>query len=507
MENQADRIEFSCACGKSFRARLDQRGKSYKCPGCGGAVIVPNTSTIAPTPSPVPPPPVPAAAVVHTAQAGRPPARKLWLPLQTPKIPSTVGQLLGYLTASWFIFGVVLLLPAFFSRYLGIAGLVAFTMVSAAAVQQCWRLLSARQNVLEKKNVPLLWGFVRLIAWDPVEGVLILRNKVVTFCDDNLEDGSGGVRFLYPVLGEELALRVPLEVQTLSFRDENVLTREYLSVTVRGTMKWRVVDIRKFYLFVSRELRSTTNHNDRESVSPPTREVTSGDTSAEAAIRQLHRAAIAWLQVLVEEETRALVSKSRTGLLIADRLTQELFSNAYEHDHVPSASANGPGAAAVVEQRGAADGLAGAIYDSVSRRLSSYGIAVEDVSLQEIKLPEEIMRECIDACKAYYYPTLAKRRASFAGEKLQAQADALGREAIATREIVGAAPAFTLPDFLSNFLQQRLSAAKSAAAPGLDAAAVAGAMAAITQASPGRNGEHAPALDSSAATAQQSSSG
>jgi regulator of protease activity HflC (stomatin/prohibitin superfamily) len=297
---------------------------------------------------------------------------------------------------------------------------------------------------------------VRLIAWDPVEGVLILRNKSVAFCDDNLEDGAGGVRLLYPVLGEELALRAPLEVQTLSFRDENVLTREYLSVTIRGTMKWRIVDLRKFYLLVSRELRSTTNQNDHATVSPSTRTPIVGDSGAEPAIRQLLRAAIAWMQILVEEETRSVVSRARSGLLIADKLAQELFPQPFERPHNdPQTAANGGNG--IVEWGGAADGLAGAIHDTIARRLEACGIAVDDVSLQEIKLPDEVMRECIEACKAYYLPTIAKRKAAFTMENLQAQADVIGREALAAREVVGVAPAFTLPDFLSQYLQKRIS--------------------------------------------------
>jgi regulator of protease activity HflC (stomatin/prohibitin superfamily) len=375
-------------------------------------------------------------------------------------MPATLGELTIHLAATWLLIALLSLVMSLFSLPAAIAGAIIFIAVSAATAQQLWVLLRARQRVLSLKNVPLIWGCIRLIAWDPVEGVLILRNKRVEFCDDNLTDGCGGVRFLYPILGEELALLAPLEVQTLSFRDENVLTREYLSVTIRGTMKWRIADLRKFYLLVSRELRSTTNEDDRESISRSTRPLDSGGSSPQSAMRQLLRAAIGWMQVLVEEETRTVVSRARTGLLIADRLSQELFPQVYEQ--TPAASqGTAPSQGSVVEWGGAADGLAGAIHDTIARRLEAYGIAVEDVSLQELKLPEEVMRECIEACKAYYYPTLAKRKAAFAREELQAQTDVLGAEAVATRQIVGAAPAFALPDFLNRVLQARLQPAKN----------------------------------------------
>lgn len=482
LENRANKIEFSCACGRRFRIPLEHGGRSYTCPACGKVGLAPavaSTGTVASGPS---------LAGPHqtTAQASGP-----RIPRFSLKVPETIGQLTLYLVAGWLIISVVAGLLALFSIYLAIAGLILSLASTAVVGQQVWGLLRARQRVLVKKNVPLLWGFMRLIAWDPVEGVLILRNKSVEFCDDNLEDGRGGVRLMYSILGEELALRAPLEVQTLAFCDEKVLTREYLSVTVRGTMKWRIVDVRKFYLLVSRELRSTTNHNDQETISPSTRPVITGDESAESAIRQLLRAAIGWMQVLVEEETRAVVSRARSGLLIADRLSQELFTQVYEH---PQAENHGASAAQseMVQRGGAVDGLATAILDTISQRLEPYGIAVEDVSLQEIKLPDEIMHECIEACKAYYVPTIAKRNAAFTFEQLQAQADAIGREAVATREVVAAAPAFTLPDFLSNYLQKRLSPAHGA--DGHPEVGLTAAMAVATQAAlAGNHGGTAPA--------------
>lgn len=462
MPKTTSTVEFACACGLKIRARLDQAGKSFKCTSCGATIQVPT--------------------VAITDNLPIQPARRLQAALELPfaEVPATFSQLLLYLGAGWATFAVLAMLVGIFSMILAGVLLLAITLVAG---WQVWLILSARQRVLTSKNVPLLWNAIRLIAWDPVEGVLILRNKAVSFCDDNLEDAAGGVRLVYSILGEELALRAPLEVQTLSFRDEYVLTREYLSVTIRGTMKWRIADLRKFYLLVSRELRSTTNQNDRESISPSTRAVTTGDAGADPAIRQLLRAAISWMQVLVEEETRSVVSRARSGLLIADKLSQELFPHSFERSHPEVGSEPGD---TTSNTTGAADGLAGAIHDTIARRLESYGIAVEDVSLQEIKLPDEVMRECVEACKSYYLPTIAKRKAAFIKENLQAEAEVIGREAVATRQVVGSAPAFTLPDFLSQYLQKRFTGTGAISALGADAntAAAAALLAGQTPAPP-----------------------
>src|SRR5204862_342713 len=139
------------------------------------------------------------------------------------------------------------------------------------------------------------------------------------FYDDNLLDGQGGVRLIYPGLGDELALRVPLEVQTLQFFDEKVMTREYLSVTVHGTLKWRITDIQKFYLLLSRELRNTADSFKPESASGYT---SAGDRQAsvadeeevEVSVKKKLKLAIMWLRVLAEEQTRTVVSRVSSGL-------------------------------------------------------------------------------------------------------------------------------------------------------------------------------------------------
>jgi regulator of protease activity HflC (stomatin/prohibitin superfamily) len=375
--------------------------------------------------------------------------------MQPFRVPATFKELLLYIIAGWLgavVFAVVLSL---FSIYTAIGGLLLFLSATGAAVQQIWALLRARQRVLVDKDVPLLWGLVRLMAWDPVEGVLFLQNKRLAFSDDDLHDGHGGVRFVYPILGEELALRVPLEVQTLRFADEKVLTREYLSVTVRGTMKWRIVDIRRFYLLVSRELRSTLDHGgqtrqSRLMASSPT---TSGLPISATNAGEMMTLAIEWLRVLAEEQTRTVVSRVSSGLLMADRLSSEISeASAQRSERALPSSQSAPS-----EWTGAADGLARAIYDTIAARVTAYGISVDEVSLQEIRLPEEIVQQCIEACKAAYLPLLAQREASRKRADLAAEVDLLGRELVGTREVVGAAPGFSLVDFVGKFLNQKLA--------------------------------------------------
>jgi regulator of protease activity HflC (stomatin/prohibitin superfamily) len=373
------------------------------------------------------------------------------------------------------ICSLCLFLTSFISTLLAYLSLLMFLMISCGAAYQTYLLMRARQRVLVEKDIPLLWGSVRLVAWDPVEGVLFLKNKTMNFHDDTLLDGEGGVRLIYPILGDELALRVPLEVQTLQFFDEKVLTREYLSVTIHGTVKWRIVDIRKFYLLLSRELRNTADYArpGGEGYTSPeeARKSVTEEEDVEISVKKKVKLAVMWLRVLTEEQTRTAVSRVSSGLLIADRLADQMpeLKAAVTRDRslLSSLAADTPTTAGD-EWTGAAEGLARSIYETLIKRAAPYGICIDEVSLQEIRLPEEIVKACVEAAQTAYLPLLSQRKAAadvaVKRANLAAEVELLGRETVGAAKVVGAAPGFTLVDFLSNFVSKGLN---SQAAAGL----------------------------------------
>src|ERR1043165_2393192 len=87
--------------------------------------------------------------------------------------------------------------------------LVIFFLILIAAVTVAVRMGSAKYFAIRdhKKDVVLLGGFVRLVLWETNEGLVFLRNKAIS---DVINQSSGGTRFIFPVRGEELRARVPL---------------------------------------------------------------------------------------------------------------------------------------------------------------------------------------------------------------------------------------------------------------------------------------------------------
>ena len=403
----SDSIQFTCTCGRRLGARIDQAGRIYRCPGCGVPVQVP-------TPAPAT---VPESTVAGASAAAEP-------------APVSLGDLYLYVLGGWAILAFVCLLAMFAGgvvQYLALAALAAGTVL---AFQQIASLLGGRQTALRRGEASLLFGAVRMIAWEPTQGVLILRNKALTFKDDDLHDGRGGVRLIYPVSGDELALRVPLETQTLTFDLANVLTQESLALRIRGSVKWRIADIERFYLLTSRELRVP------------------GDTGrtgdAQTMTDRLLTASIGWLRGLIEEQTRTTVSRVRSGLLLADRVAADLPEMRALHGQT-SAEPLG----------GGTEGLASAIHATLTDRLREFGLAIVDVSLQEVGMPASVVAQCEAAARSAYLPTIAAREARARRLHLQADAAVIGRDAVAAREVVKHAPAYALGDFLDRVVAGR----------------------------------------------------
>jgi hypothetical protein len=60
-----------------------------------------------------------------------------------------------------------------------------------------------------KWELDIFFGTIKLILWEPNEGLVLLKNKQVTALIYGPKDG-GGIRFIYPVFGDEVKVRVPL---------------------------------------------------------------------------------------------------------------------------------------------------------------------------------------------------------------------------------------------------------------------------------------------------------
>jgi regulator of protease activity HflC (stomatin/prohibitin superfamily) len=349
-------------------------------------------------------------------------------------------KILGWLQLGIFVIAFVLyfvLPPVFYPHVLSV---VVFSIGTVFILASLFEVLRAKRKGLLGQPVSFWHGLAEIVAWNPTEGVLFLKNKNKHFVDSNPNDG-GGIHVVFPHLGEELAFRVPLEIQTLSFEDKEILTKEYMPLAIRGTMYWKVVDLWKFYLLISKDIHfanDTGKHEIRASATRPKFEV-----------------AEYWLRSMAEEKTRTIVSQLGTGLLIADKLLSDLpavLNNQGETLFGGAASQTS------TTNRSATEGLANAIKTEFSASASEYGLEIHRVALQEVKLPPEIYAAAVAACKSSYLPIKARAEALERKMKLQAEADVIGKEAVGAVEIAKNMPAPAFPSNVSALALQEVLA-------------------------------------------------
>jgi regulator of protease activity HflC (stomatin/prohibitin superfamily) len=446
-------IEVRCDCQHVIRARDELAGRVVKCPKCELLVKVPKPAARLEGPS---------AITLSVPRAHVPLAASMGHPSEEPHLaPHSVSieQLLIGMFVAWGVLILATILTAMTSILRASVLALIAVLVTVAFLFLGFSLLRAKRRSLWFGHGDACFGFVRITSWDPTEGILFLKDKAVSFVDSNPNDG-GGVRIIFPWMGEEEAFRAPLELQTTELADKDVLTKEYVPVDVKGTVYWRIVDLQRFYLFVSREVREVSERGQRRTISGHA-DGNDRRPRRSGTDRQL-AAAEEWLRLMAEERTRAVLAQVRTGLLVADQVAADLPEGVRQQvEPEQTGSVASPGT--THGYRNATDGLAASIFEVIAPAVSEYGIEVHRVALQEVRLRPEIHQAAVAACVTAYDPLKAQRAATVktldleataAGRRmlLEGEADVIGSDAVAKREVVGSVQPYAFGNRYGGFV-------------------------------------------------------
>ena len=343
-------------------------------------------------------------------------------------------------------FGILFLLSLIIGSMVGFGFtlFLLFVLLVALGVS-VFNIFSSKAEAIKSGSSNTLAGFCRIISWNPTEGVYFLRNKLPEFSDDNPNDG-GGIRAIFPLFGQEMVCLVPLEVQTLNFQDNEVLTKEFLPLKIKGTIYWKILDIGQFYTNVSTEVHSIDNRGHHDVKTYKNAQMNTADT---------------WLRAMAEEKTRAAVAGMGTGLLMADRLSAEVEGAPLKDSSLYANKAESSG-----DYRTVTDSLADALTVAVNNGVNHYGIFVERIALQEVNLPPEIYAAAVVACQASYGQINARADALAKQMSLRAEVDVLGADVVGLREVAKNIPALAFQDVLGpTFAKLAASLSKNVALP------------------------------------------
>jgi len=263
--------------------------------------------------------------------------------------------------------------------------------------------LFARYNAVKgnKTEIDLLGGWVKLILWQPNEGVVILRNKNVVHVD---EKGKGGIKYIYPIRGEELRARVPLTIRMLTWEDDKVLTRESLQIHMKVVVWWNVSNIAKYVFDIDRSVHLNEEH-------------------AEIGLLESSEA---WLMAITESTIRVLASKASATQMISSATTKYLNVH-----HNNGGNEQEPESVQTISET-----IAHQLHDELNRKVSGYGININRIEIQAIRLSAEVQQAIDKVWLAFLKPVQSEQEARARQIELEATARVLGTDAVALNELL-----------------------------------------------------------------------
>ncbi len=297
----------------------------------------------------------------------------------------------------------------------------------AALAAACWlRVVFARLYLVRRAKerlmeVDLFWGLTKLIAWEANQGLVLLRFKRLSQTIYGPRTG-GGMRLIYPILGQELRVRAPLTTHLAEFRDERILTRDGIQVTLKLGIFWQITDLEKYYFAIDKEVNAYLDHEVQQCV-----EVT---TNADSKLAT----AGVWVKSLTESCSREVVSHTTIAELVSTRPAQYLN---VQQRLGPAADqvATGPRPPTIDVNRNTNELLAARIRELLVPKVSAYGLGVERIEVLEIQLPPTIQQAIDRVLEKSLLPAQVEQEALAETIRLREQASVLGQEAVVVREV------------------------------------------------------------------------
>jgi stress response protein SCP2/regulator of protease activity HflC (stomatin/prohibitin superfamily) len=314
----------------------------------------------------------------------------------------------------------------------GIIGILLWLVATIFLGIQAFELIGAKSRVLRSPEVEILKGYGRLVSWNPNEGVVFLKNKNLAFYTQGYGT-SGGICTILPFLGEEVAYRTSISTRQIDYDDKHVFSREHIPVIVRTKMYWKVSNPARFYLRFGRDAQHAHDNHHHHGIA---------DGKEDAA--RLFIVSIA------EEETRIVISQISAGLLISDRLLKEM--NGLNRPDIAELSRSLSGGSNL---RDISSILLDYLQDRYNAHLIPYGIEIERVALQEMSLQPDMYQAMQNAVRqAMVSADVATAMARARKIQLETDANVIGKDAVALREIASNLPALAFQDLVSPFLSQ-----------------------------------------------------
>jgi len=287
-----------------------------------------------------------------------------------------------------------------------------------------------------KHEVNLFFGMAKLVLWEANEGLVLLKNKQVNQIIYGPEDG-GGTKYIFPLLGEEVRIREAVTLKLTQFEDGKVLTRDSIQVFLKVAFWWRVSDLEKYYASVDKQVHMVSDTYRKDQIV----DVLPADTASPK-----EGAAETWLLTIAESCIRKLVSQTSIASLISKSAMRYLHIPEKHRVLVgtseeipmglPASSKSARSKVSPATDAGTPDVLADEVRAMLAPRVGEYGLEIDRVEVQEVRLPEGVQTAIDDLYEAMLLPARTEQESIAQRMRLQAVADVLGVEMAGLDEVL-----------------------------------------------------------------------
>jgi len=448
-------VRFRCpnsTCNKLLSISRRKIGHKVACPNCSKSIIVPQLAAQF-----GPPPDEDAIPVREPAAPANAP---ILIPARANRNSSNLSRLQQILIAALVVTGIAILLTitlfAAGNWMLGTVLLLATLFLAGMLLKGSIEVLTAKARAIRRgeRELDLLFKCVKLVLWEQNEGLLFLKNKRIHQVVYGPEQG-GGMRFIFPVLGDEIRLHVPLTLQMSQFKDDKVLTRESIQLHVKVALWWRIKDrqgLEDFYLLIDKEIHLADDASMRAEVVADGAEgagVRKGPKRAEL------NAAERWMLTLVESCLRKLVSKTSVAWVISKRAADYLQVGTQ-----PAA----PTAEALIhhdDNQNTPDLIGKTLRDMLAAELEDFGLEIQKVEIQEVRLPQPLQNAIDRVWEATLQPSRTEQealaRSNLIKAELKAVKEVIGDEATAKGYLLDKLQGMTFYPGVQQTVEQLLS--------------------------------------------------
>jgi regulator of protease activity HflC (stomatin/prohibitin superfamily) len=291
------------------------------------------------------------------------------------------------------------------------------------------QLLLAKNRAIVTKSVPLFFGLAQIVVWEQNEGLIFLRNKRLFEIIDGRRAG-GGLRVIFPVLGEELRARVPLTVQLIQFQDNKVLTEEAIQLSVKAAIWWQVEKLDTYFYKLDREV-----HAGRDALVPGSVTVAPIARSANQGNREI---AELWVQTLTESCLRKLIASTSTLRIVSNRTWSAIHTEM--GTDLPTGPSASVGTSVEDAMPASPERIAQMLQKDLQCRLIDYGLSIDRVEIQEVQLPTSIQTAVDEVWVAATQPKKSGYEAQALENRLKVLCDRLGQNGATMTEVVQSLP-------------------------------------------------------------------